>query len=48
MPDAQRGRHEFKVAPGRRKITVVGTENNSSWSVLPTAVQNVESVSTFS
>jgi malate dehydrogenase len=27
MPDAQRGRHELKVAPGRRKITVVGAGN---------------------
>jgi malate dehydrogenase len=27
MPQLQRGRHEFKAAPGRRKVTVVGAGN---------------------
>ncbi len=35
-------------ATASARITVVGTENSSSWTVLPTAPQNVESVSTFS
>ena len=35
-------------ATASARMTVVGTENSRSWTVFPTAVQNVESVRTFS
>ena len=35
-------------ATASARMTVVGTENSSSWTVLLTAFQNVESVRTFS
>ena len=35
-------------ATASAQMTVVGTQSSSSWAVLPTAVQNEGSVSTFS
>ena len=52
--DAQTLRHLRLVirlrpsATASARTTVAGTESNRSWTVFPTAVQNVESVRTFS